>query len=208
MLRYANLQIIMLNVAVYFLLVLAVDCTVPSKRFIVEVDLPELLQRLDGLTSTVNDLKLQNADLLRKYDYLQVKCNHPPVAFKAHLTSPISPGANQRIIFDDVQLNTGNAYHRHLGGFLAPLNGTYLFSVSVCSDNGHYIVLDLMKNAGLIGRVLAGDSVYNDCSSDTSIVELNAGDEVYVQHHASSGDYVNAHQNILNSFTGVLLQIL
>ncbi|XP_052228146.1 heavy metal-binding protein HIP-like isoform X2 [Dreissena polymorpha] len=190
MLRYANLQIIMLNVAVYFLLVLAVDCTVPSKRFIVEVDLPELLQRLDGLTSTVNDL------------------NHPPVAFKAHLTSPISPGANQRIIFDDVQLNTGNAYHRHLGGFLAPLNGTYLFSVSVCSDNGHYIVLDLMKNAGLIGRVLAGDSVYNDCSSDTSIVELNAGDEVYVQHHASSGDYVNAHQNILNSFTGVLLQIL
>ncbi|XP_052224717.1 cholecystokinin receptor-like [Dreissena polymorpha] len=56
---------------------------------------------------------------------------HPPIAFKAILTRAVRPGPNQRIIFDDVKLNLGNALNQHLGGFIAPLNGTYLFSVYV-----------------------------------------------------------------------------
>ena len=133
--------------------------------------------------------------------------NH--VAFKAHLSQAvISPGENQRIVYDDVQLNLGGGYHAHLGGFVAPINGTYLFSVAVCSIGNHYIVLDLVKNDVMIGRVLAGDTVYNDCSSETTISELTAGDEVFVQHHSTVGDLIHVNENILNSFTGALLQAI
>lgn len=134
--------------------------------------------------------------------------NQQPVAFKAHLSQAISPAANQRIVFDDVQFNLGGAYHSHLGGFLAPVNGTYMFSVSVCSDGGHYVVLNLMRNEDMIGRVLAGDDSYADCSSETTVTMLHAGDEVFVQHHGTYGDLVQSKESILDSFTGSLLQAL
>ncbi|KAH3785919.1 hypothetical protein DPMN_164015 [Dreissena polymorpha] len=65
-----------------------------------------------------------------------------------------------------------------------------------------------MNNGSLIGKVLAGDPTYADCSSETTITELKQGDEVFVQHHSSSGDYIFADDVALNSFTGVLLQVV
>ncbi|XP_052268846.1 heavy metal-binding protein HIP-like [Dreissena polymorpha] len=175
-----------------------------QERFVAEPDIPELIQRLDtltnqftALTSQVNDNKAEIA-----------KLRHGPIAFKAHLTGALNPGPNQRIIYNDVQLNLGNAYHQHLGGFLAPFNGTYLFSVSACSGGGHHIVLDLMNHGSLIGKILGGDPAYSDCSSETTITELKQGDEVYVQHHSSKGDSIVANDATLNSFTGVLLQVV
>ena len=131
---------------------------------------------------------------------------HGPVAFKAHMTKSVSPGANEHIIFDDVQVNLGGAFHEHTSVFLAPVNGTYLFSVSVCSAAGHFIVLDLMRTTTMIGRILAGDTAYDDCSSETTITVLTAGDEVYVQHRNNVGDYIHVQEHTVNSFTGVLLQ--
>ncbi|WAR12003.1 HIP-like protein [Mya arenaria] len=166
-----------------------------KKRFVNEIDIPTLVQRLDDLTERV-------AENERKLRY-------HPVAFKAHLSQKmVSPAPNQRIIFDDVQLNIGNAYHGNLGGFIAPVNGTYLFSVSICSDGNHFIVLDLMRNSNMIGRVLAGDTVYNDCSSETTIAELKSGDEIYVQHHLNVGDLLQVQQHTLDSFTGALLAVI
>ncbi|KAH3785880.1 heavy metal-binding protein HIP-like [Dreissena polymorpha] len=190
----------MFHIIIYCTFACFAASSVLESRFVAEVDIPDLVLRLDA-----NEAKLTT--LTKDFNDLKAKYNHPPVAFKAHLTSSSNPGLNQRIIFDDVQLNLGNAYFQHLGGFLAPLNGTYLFSVSVCSHGGHFILLDLMKNTNRIGGILAGDSLYDDCSSETTVTQLNAGDQVYVQHHESSGDLIFAHQNIINSFTGVLLQI-
>ncbi|XP_052268906.1 heavy metal-binding protein HIP-like [Dreissena polymorpha] len=188
---------IMTQVVAWFVCLCVAVANGAVERFVAEPDIPELVQRLDALTNQVNENKAEIA-----------KLRHGPIAFKAHLTNVLKPGPNQRIVYDDVQLNVGNAYHRHFGGFLAPFNGTYLFAVSACSDTGHYIVLDLMNNGSLIGKVLAGDPSYADCSSETTITELKQGDEVYVQHHSSSGDYILAHDIALNSFTGVLLQVV
>ncbi|KAH3785854.1 hypothetical protein DPMN_163949 [Dreissena polymorpha] len=184
------LQLIMLFA---FGLILA-SAEANQSRFVNELDLPEIVQQLDALTKRFNDL--------------EAKYNHGPIAFKASLTRAVSPGPNQRIIFDDVKLNLGNAYNHHLGGFVAPLNGTYLFSVYVCSAGGHYIALDLLRNSEIIGKVQAGDERYTACSSETTIDKLNAGDAVYVQHHGGSGDLVHVQEDILNSFTGSLLQVV
>ncbi|XP_060580524.1 heavy metal-binding protein HIP-like, partial [Ruditapes philippinarum] len=135
------------------------------------------------------------------------KCETGPIAYKAHLTKSVSPGANERIIFDDVQLNLGGAYHPIPGGFSPPYTGTYLFSVSICSKGGHFIVLDLMRNTDVIGRILAGDAGnYDDCSSETTVAQLHSGDEVFVQHHLTTGDCIHYQPHTINSFTGTLLQ--
>ena len=59
-----------------------------------------------------------------------------PLAFLAMLTSDVT-GSNHHIFFNYVKLNVGNAYNPSHGMFVAPYNGTYQFTVSNCSNNGH-----------------------------------------------------------------------
>lgn len=127
------------------------------------------------------------------------------VAFKASLTTSISGGQKQTIIFDDVELNLGNAYNGHHGNFLVPVNGTYLFSIYMCSHPPHTIVLDLMRNGLTVGRLLAGDPDYSNCNSNTYILQLTSGDDIYVNEGtygdllAVAGNYGRPH------FLGVLI---
>ncbi|KAH3785863.1 hypothetical protein DPMN_163958 [Dreissena polymorpha] len=64
-----------------------------------------------------------------------------------------------------------------------------------------------MSNGFFIGKVHGGDTVYEDFSSEITITEMKQGDEVYVQHHEENVDNIQVHPTVLNSFTGVLLQI-
>ena len=121
------------------------------------------------------------------------------------MTTTITGSKKQIIIFDHVELNLGNAYNVLHGNFLAPVNGTYQFSIYACSEVGHVIVLDLMRNGSIVGHLLAGDQDYSACSSSTFLLELKKGDDVYVSE-GSYGDYLFAHNTYgYPRFTGVLL---
>ncbi|KAH3781464.1 hypothetical protein DPMN_159294 [Dreissena polymorpha] len=63
-------------------------------------------------------------------------------------------------------------------------------------------------NNKIIGKVLAGDSTYSDCSSETTITKLNAGNAVFVQYHGGIGGLIQVQEDIINSFTGSLLQVV
>ena len=127
-----------------------------------------------------------------------------PVAFLAMLTSDVTVH-HQNILFDDVKLNIGNAYNPIHGNFIAPFNGSYLFTVSACSENGHFVVLDFHVNTLVYDKVLAGDTQINDCSSKTILVSLTINDDVFVKHE-QTGDYLNANPAAgFPSFGGVLL---
>ncbi|XP_053404856.1 heavy metal-binding protein HIP-like [Mercenaria mercenaria] len=131
--------------------------------------------------------------------------SHETVAFMAYLTKTIT-GSNQHIYFDDVKLNLGNGYNRHHGTFVAPVNGTYQFTVTACTAPSHYIVLEITVNSSTLGKVIAGDLIYSDCSSKVFLAQLQAGDDVFVQHR-TTGDYLYAAPVFgFPSFTGVLLQ--
>ncbi|XP_052226737.1 complement factor I-like isoform X2 [Dreissena polymorpha] len=172
------------------------DCGDAADEMGCTPNIHDLMQRLDALTQRVTDNEVKIS-----------KLSHDPVAFKAHLGVSIISAPNERVIYDEVQLNLGNAYHKHLGAFLAPVNGTYLFSVSSCSPKSHYSVLDLVNNQIPIGKVLSGSPNFNDCSSQTTITELKQGDEVYVLINEVSG-VDSVYPNALNSFSGALLQMV
>ncbi|VDI72882.1 Hypothetical predicted protein [Mytilus galloprovincialis] len=129
---------------------------------------------------------------------------HSPIAFVAELTKTIT-GVNQQIHFDHVKLNLGNSYYLSHGNFIVPVNGLYLFTITACSHTNHYVVLELTVNTAVVGKVLAGDTAYNECSSRTFLQQLSSGDDVFVQHK-TTGDYLLSYAGHgLPSFSGVLL---
>jgi len=128
------------------------------------------------------------------------------VAFKAFLTkSIIGPLPGQQIVFDDVRFNVGQAYNVVDGTFVAPCDGTYQFTVHVCSFFNRYIVLDLLQQGTVLSMVLAGDDAFTACASTTSIAIMLAGEDVTVKHHGSLGDYIFVGDGHHVSFEGVRL---
>ncbi|KAL4217379.1 biological adhesion [Mactra antiquata] len=168
-----------------------------------------ILAKLGALEKEVTILKAENdkLDALEKEVTILKQQNphsHDSVAFLAELTTTIT-GTGRHIYFDNVKLNQGNAYNPHHGTFVPPVNGTYLFSLTLCSAGGHAVVLQVNVNNDILGRMLAGDNSYDECSSKVLIAHLHAGDDVYVQQY-SSNDYLYAYANYgYPLFTGVLI---
>ncbi|CAC5410232.1 unnamed protein product [Mytilus coruscus] len=167
-----------------------------SKRLLLDENYYTLHSKIDNLTKRVDALEKENALL-----------KHAPVAFLAELTKDVT-SQNQIISFDSVKLNIGNAYFNVHGNFIAPVNGLYQFSVTACAQTHHYIVLELIVNTRVVGKVLAGDTGYNECSSNSFLLQLSTSDDVYVQHK-TSGDYLLANPGAgLPTFSGVLLNVI
>lgn len=132
---------------------------------------------------------------------------HPAVAFLVEKTKTLS-GHNHHIYYDSIKLNIGSAYFLAHGNFIAPAKGLYLFSITACSHSSHIIVLELTVNVAVVGKVLAGDQNYSECTSKSFLVQLSAGDDVYVQHK-STGDYLYSNPSYgYPSFSGALLKVL
>ncbi|WAR06938.1 HIP-like protein [Mya arenaria] len=114
----------------------------------------------------------------------------PPVAFMTELTQSMS-GVNYPLIFDKVTINEGNAYNTLHGNFVAPYNGTYLFTVTSCAVGGHFNTLDILVDGTTFGSVRCGDTNYHECSTKVFIKALTAGDDVYIRHQ-NYGDSIYA----------------
>lgn len=109
-----------------------------------------------------------------------------PFAFHAVSDRPeISHiGAGQSIIFEQVLLNIGGAFHTNHSLFIAEMPGVYLFSASILSfvnDHSEYSAA-LVKNGSNLALVYGhGDSGRHDQGSVTVVTQLKAGDEVWVK---------------------------
>lgn len=125
------------------------------------------------------------------------------MAFAAYLNTTLN-GQFHNIFFNDVQLNIGNAYNPHHGMFVAPFNGTYLFSVTACCQSNHWIILLLTVNDSVVGRIRSGGYRHDTCSTKVFLQQLIAGDDVYVKHE-DLGDNLSASGNGNPSFVGALL---
>lgn len=109
------------------------------------------------------------------------------------------------IIFDTERLNIGAGYHNQHGLFIAPVRGIYVFSVTILSSSGGHprIEVDLMKNDIVLVSAFAHGSIDHDQGSVTVPVELDAGDEVWVQ--LEYPDDTSIWGNGYTSFSGFLL---
>ena len=110
---------------------------------------------------------------------------------------------NQDIVFNDVLLNVGSAYHSAHGIFVAPVPGVYFFTMSLLAYGTTNHHAKLVKDGQELARSDFNDNDYHDGSSQTVIVQLKKGNVIAVQN----ADYSGMLYTGLNysTFSGFLL---
>ncbi|XP_033750028.1 C1q-related factor-like [Pecten maximus] len=126
-----------------------------------------------------------------------------PVVFHARLQNAIYPiGTNQIIAYEDVVTNVGNGYDSFTGLFRAPVGGAYEFIATMWSSDGNFLEIEMVRNGVDLcyGRASQSNQTMGSC---VSMVELSAGDRVWVRHLSGRGTYANGQE--YPSFAGHLI---
>jgi hypothetical protein len=121
------------------------------------------------------------------------------VAFFASVTPNLEHlGQDQDIIFDNAVTNIGNGYLPHHGTFVAPVSGTYVFSVTL----NHWGAADTWGHFVVNGSIIAKLHLHNGQSSQMVVVYLRQGEDVSVQNTATDR-VINGDR--YSTFSGFLL---
>lgn len=130
------------------------------------------------------------------------------VAFYAHLSSSLPASVAHRIIaFDTVVTNVGNAYHPHMGTFIAPKSGLYVFTWTIRMYGRTYHTTELVVNNNIVNMLYFNPAGNIDGSvSSTAVVYVNQGDDVLIRTGADyhNGEIISGN-NGWSSFAGWIL---
>ncbi|KAI8500948.1 positive regulation of adiponectin secretion [Branchiostoma belcheri] len=133
----------------------------------------------------------------------------PVVAFSVVRTSFLeNPTGDTVVTYDVVLTNVGGAYNQETGKFVAEVGGVYFFTFTGMTRNvarKNYF-LRLMKNGEkMVGLYESnGSQAHYQSSSNSAILQLQPGDEVYVL--LGSGSYsLHSGANRYLTFSGYLI---
>ncbi|XP_018543809.1 cerebellin-2 [Lates calcarifer] len=107
------------------------------------------------------------------------------------------------VIYKKVITNIGNAYSQSTGIFAAPVAGVYYFSIFYHASGSHGSMLRLFKNSEeiVIAHDFQSDSDRADNGANAVFLQLQHGDQVYVQLAANSHIWGASH----STFSGYLV---
>ncbi|XP_069607484.1 C1q-related factor [Ranitomeya imitator] len=128
----------------------------------------------------------------------------PRVAFYAGLKNPHE--GYEVLKFDDVVTNLGNNYDAASGRFSCTVPGTYFFTYHVLmrGGDGTSMWADLCKNGQVRASAIAQDADQNyDYASNSVILHLDAGDEVYIK--LDGGKAHGGNNNKYSTFSGFII---
>lgn len=83
--------------------------------------------------------------------------------------------------FDNVKLNSGNAYNSFHGNFIAPKAGTYFFTYTITSTEHSWIRIRLLRNNLDIGHLINPDHDSYLKTTESVLVHLNENDDVWLE---------------------------
>ena len=111
-------------------------------------------------------------------------------------------------MFPDVIYSKGTGYNPSTGIFTAPTAGTYVFYVSVQSENKQEIRLDIVLNGSSKIRAMAWSSSASNSSihqtgTNLVILHLRTGDRVWVRRYSGTG--YASHDIPITTFSGFKL---
>ncbi|XP_076437449.1 cerebellin-4-like [Babylonia areolata] len=109
---------------------------------------------------------------------------------------------NTDLIFDNVVTNVGQAFQAETGRFTAPYNGTFQFTVVVAAQGRQRAAVNLVTNARLVLTIWAESIPYWASATNSAILSLAAGDEVWLVLLARAS-YI--HGYMYTTFSGAAL---
>ncbi|XP_060561343.1 complement C1q-like protein 4 [Ruditapes philippinarum] len=152
------------------------------------------------------DLQKENVRLSERLSELE-QSSTKKLAVSTHvgISGSLPVAGTAKVMYDVEITNIGNAFNFQTGKFIAPVSGVYMFHVTAClGDGGQWMILNIMGNDNVIGRVFTGDNSYHACGSKALSVHLKTSDSVWVQRAAGSSVFLSQDHG-WNSFTAVLL---
>lgn len=131
--------------------------------------------------------------------------NETPVAFFATMVKHLEhAGIQQPFVFEHVITNVGNAYHGHIGSFIAPVAGTYVFSTTLVSFYHVNAHAQFVKNGQPITTLyVSGGESGHDTTSQTIVLNLHKGDDVGIHNVDNDKSFYGSNHSL---FSGFLLQ--
>ena len=110
------------------------------------------------------------------------------------------------VYFTTPVANVGDAYDAQHGYFEAPCGGTYLFSVTLCTDNDNWVVFRIIQDGKVLGEGHPGDSSWHACAPTTVVTLMEKGSKVWVDISKTFRENGILSSAVgIPSFTGVFL---
>lgn len=108
------------------------------------------------------------------------------VAFYTYLSSSTPASVAHHIFkFDIVVTNVGNAYHIHMGAFIAPRYGLYVYTWTIWVTGHSYKTTELLVYNNVVNLLHFNPHSNVDGSvSSTAVVHVNQGDDVLIRTNA------------------------
>ncbi|KAL7871862.1 hypothetical protein SRHO_G00068450 [Serrasalmus rhombeus] len=123
------------------------------------------------------------------------------VAFYATLKEDF--GKDEVLKFTNVITNLGGRYDFSTGAFTCRAAGVYQFSFHIVKT-GVSLRADLVLNDRVVAAAVAVDALHTDTASNSAVLQLRAGDRVYVRLNKSDRTLKDT-QNLFSTFSGYLL---
>ncbi|KAG9282791.1 complement C1q-like protein 4 [Astyanax mexicanus] len=123
------------------------------------------------------------------------------VAFYAALREDF--GKDDVLKFSNVVTNLGSRYDSSTGIFTCQSAGVYHFSYHILKT-GTSLKADLVLNDKTVASAVAVDALHADTASNSAVLQLSAGDRVFVRLNKSDRTLKDTN-NIFSTFSGHLL---
>ena len=133
----------------------------------------------------------------------------PSYVFDATWIENVNTSVGDAIIFSGDMLNEIGVYNKDLGKFTAPVNGTYMFTATLCLHGNKYVKVQFVADGAVFGSFLAGNNQADSlCSASSVYGHLHKGSKVWLKvvGRTTSGTlFINSETGYMNQFAGHLI---
>ena len=104
-------------------------------------------------------------------------------------------------------LNSGSGYDTRDAAFTAPVDGIYQIFVTIASNAGYKLVMDIMHNRTPLTKLRTGNENYWHSATNGVIVRMKKGDDIWVEHDRTTTDSNRLYymDGMITSFSGYLI---
>ena len=115
--------------------------------------------------------------------------------------------AGEVIRFSNVITNIGDDYSNLISRYTCPIDGVYVFHVTLTTEDGEPMQGDIMLDDTVLVTAQGGaDHIVS--GSNTAVIACNAGQQVWVEAKNDGDSMLGDNDNRFNAFSGFLVQPL
>ena len=131
-----------------------------------------------------------------------------PIFFNAKKLEEVSPAIGSKLVYKEIDDNVGSAFDEDTGIFTAPVDGYYLFTVQISTNKNQWGNVKIIVNGIQVISVAKFNNAQRcTTTSGTTIQQLAAGNQVWVEQINHSDTYCDGNTWGWNQFSGVLLHV-